>query len=318
MPANSREWSDVEIDLSPWLDDRCGQFIVSVEPKGRMPKEKRRRLTDFCWVQVTRLGLDSVMDATTLWAWVTDLEAGAPLSGATVTLGTSSAVSGEDGTCALPLADEPESVVTARLNRDLALLPEESQWRLRRGGLTPRTACLMFDDRGVYRPGECVRVKGWLRTLTAGPTGDVAPAPDGVGSVGWTARDAQHNEIASGSASVDNLGGFDIAVDLPDTVDLGEAWVELDLPGAGSRNHHRHHRFQIAEFRRPEYEVSVCIDQDRVISGHRVTAWARAAHYAGGPLRSAPVDWKVTATPARLGPFHVRRPGTLVVGLLDR
>ena len=31
----------------------------------------------------------------------------------------------------------------------------------------------VFDDRKMYRPGEEVRMKGWLRRLGAGPRGDV-------------------------------------------------------------------------------------------------------------------------------------------------
>lgn len=115
----------MEVDLAPWLDDGLGQFIVSVEPKDRMSKRDRRRLTAASWVQAARLGVDSLVDATALRAWVTDLAAGAPLGGATVTLGAASAVSGEDATCALPLSDLPEPVLAVRQERDLALLPSD-------------------------------------------------------------------------------------------------------------------------------------------------------------------------------------------------
>ena len=299
VPGAGQTWADVEVDLTPWLDGGLGQFVVSVEPKDRMSKQDRRRLTEASWVQATRLGVDSLVDATTLRAWVTDLATGAPLSGATATLGAASAVSGEDGTCALPLSDLPEPVLAVRLERDLALLPSGA-WRggWQRRDLTHSEAWLVFDDRGLYRPGEQVRLKGWLRTLTGGPAGDVAPAPGRLEAVTWTVLDALGNEIASGSARLDGLGGFDITVDLPGTVNLGDAWVELDARGTRTWRH----EFRIAEFRRPEYEVSASIEPDRAIAGEAVTASARAAYYAGGPLRDAPVDWAVTATPARYSP----------------
>ena len=299
VPGAGQTWADVEIGLAPWLDDGLGQFVVSVEPKDRMSKRDRRRLTAASWVQATRLGVDSLVDATTLRAWVTDLATGAPLSGATATLGAASAMSGEDGTCSLPLSDLPETVLAVQMERDLAVLPShEWQGGWRRRDLAPRAAWLAFDDRGLYRPGEQVRLKGWLRTLTGGPAGDVAPAPDGLHEVTWTAWDALTNEIASGSAPLDGLGGFDITVDLPTTVDLGEARVELMAPGTRTWRH----VFKIAEFRRPEYEVSLSMDPGRAIAGEVVTASARAGYFAGGPLRAAPVNWSVTATPARYNP----------------
>lgn len=299
VPGAGLAWADVEVDLAPWLDGGLGQFIVSVEPKDRMSKQDRRRLTAASWVQATRLGVDSLVDSSTLRAWVTDLSTGAPLGGATATLGTASAVSGEDGTLALPLSDLPEPVLAVRRGQDLALLPSGG-WRggWQRRDLTDRAAWLVFDDRGLYRPGEQVHLKGWLRTLTGGPAGDVAPAPGSLGEVTWTAWDALGNEIASGSAPLDRLGGFDLTVDLPETVNLGDARVELVAPETRLWRH----KFRIAEFRRPDYEVSASFQPDRAIAGETVTASARAAYYAGGPLRAAPVNWSVTAAPARYTP----------------
>ena len=299
VPGAGLAWADVEVDLAPWLAGGLGQFVVSVEPKDRMSKADLRRLTAASWVQATHIGVDSLVDATTLRAWVTDLSTGVPLAGATATLGTASAVSGEDGTCVLPLFDVPELLLAVRLEKDLALLPFDG-WRggWRRREVTDSAAWLVFDDRGLYRPGEQVRLKGWLRTLTGGPAGDVAPAPSSLEAVTWTAGDALGNEIASGTACLDGLGGFDITVDLPETVNLGDARVELD--GLGTERWR--HKFRIAEFRRPEYEVSASIAPDRAIAGETVTGSVRAAYYAGGPLRAAPVDWAVTGTPARYSP----------------
>lgn len=292
VPGEGLAWADIDVDLAPWLDNGVGQLIVSVEPKDRMTKEARRWLASTSWVQATRLGVDTVADAIALRAWVTDLATGAPIVGATATLGDASATTAEDGTCALPLS--PQSLLAVQLDGDVALLPAGGRrpWGLG-GRLTVGAAWLLFDDRGLYRPGEQVRLKGWIRRLTGGPAGDVASA-DRTKPVAWMAQDALGNEIASGVAPIDDLGGFDITVDLPETVNLGDASIALD--------EHRYHEFRIAEFRRPEYEVSVSIDPDRAIAGDTVTASALAVYYAGGPLRAASVNWSVTATAARYAP----------------
>lgn len=310
VAGGGRAWSDVDVDLTPWLDDGLGQLVVSVEPKDRMSKDYRRLLTATSWVQATRLGVDALVDANTLRAWVTDLATGVPLGGATATLGKASAVTGADGSCVLPLSDASASVLTVRHEHDLALLAKDGLWwgGWQRRDISDRAAWFVFDDRGLYRPGEQVHLKGWLRTLTAGPAGGVAPAPDSVKAVSWTARDALGNEIGSGSTHLDRMGGFYLKVDLPGTVNLGDARV--DLTATGDRTWR--HTFRIAEFRRPEYEVTVSLtpDQkvagsptpDQAVAGDTVTASVRAEYYAGGALRAAPVTWSVTATPARYTP----------------
>ena len=156
------------------VDDGLGQLIVSVEPKDRMSKQDRRRLTAMSWIQATRLGVDSLMDATTLHPWVTDLSTGAPIAGATAELGATSAITGEAGTCSLALTDSPEPILVVRRDDDVTILMPDG-WRgaWRRHEPADDDACLMFDDRGLYRPGERVHLKGWIRTITGGPTGDV-------------------------------------------------------------------------------------------------------------------------------------------------
>lgn len=295
VPGAGVAWTDLEVNLAPWLEDGLGQLIVSVEPKDRMSKQDRGCLTAMSWVQATHLGVDLLTDATTLHAWVTDLSTGAPITGATAELGTTSAITGEAGTCSLALTDSPAPILVVRQEDDVAILMP-SGWRgaWRRHEPADDDACLMFDDRGLYRPGERVHLKGWIRTITGGPTGDVAPATDYGESVSWRARDSQGNEIAAGSASLDGLGGFDITVDLPETVNLGNARVQV--------GHFRSHKFKIAEFRRPEYEVSVAVEPGRSIVGDTVTASARAVYYSGGPLRAAPVNWSVTSAPAHYSP----------------
>ena len=295
VPGAGLAWADLDVNLAPWLEGGLGQLIVSVEPKDRMSKQDRRRLTAMSWIQATRLGVDSLADATMLHAWVTELSTGAPVAGATAELGTASAITGESGSCSLALTDSPEPILVVRRESDVAiLLPDGWRGAWRRHEPADDDACLMFDDRGLYRPGERVHLKGWIRTITGGPTGDVAPAADYCETVSWNAWDPRGNEIASGSVSLDKLGGFEVTVDLPDTVNLGNARVQV--------GHFWSHEFKIAEFRRPEYEVSVAIEPDRAIAGDTVTASARAVYYAGGPLRASVVKWSVTSTPAQYNP----------------
>ena len=65
------------------------------------------------------------------------------------------------------------------------------------------------------------------------------------------------NEVLKGEARINALGGFDMAFKLPATMNLGYANIQLDVKadGLAARNPESH-RFQVQEFRRPEFEVN--------------------------------------------------------------
>lgn len=328
VPGDGLAWTHVDLDLAPLLAGGLGQLGVVVRPDGAVGRVRGRRPEAAAWVQVTRMGLDAFADAASLLAWVTDLATGAPIGGVHVELGEASATTDATGLATLPLDDEANLVV-ARVGSDVAILPHDTWGGSWQG--SPRAASLaflVFDDRGLYRPGETVRVKGWIRPLGAGPTGDVGALPEGVDAVEWTAVDPLGNEIAEGTAPVDALGGFDLAVELPATVNLGDAtirlhahgWAGSDAPASepgplslarrfrdrlgGLLRHRPHavHRFRVAEFRRPEYEVTATAVPGPVVAGEPAAVSVHAAYYAGGPLPFADVTWDVTARPGRYAP----------------
>ncbi|MCI4675885.1 Ig-like domain-containing protein [Candidatus Mycolicibacterium alkanivorans] len=129
VPGAGQRWADVEVDLAPWLDGGLGQFIVSVEPKDRMSKRDRRRLTAASWVQATRLGVDSLADATALRAWVTDLATGAPWPPATAASRNARPP---------PAGKRPSSTLSTCLNRPATSTSRPpNQRRIRRLTTTP-------------------------------------------------------------------------------------------------------------------------------------------------------------------------------------
>ena len=77
--------SQVDIDLSKYMDGNFGHFVVIVEPPARIfesdnDKWQRFSQTIVTWVQVTQIGLDAFTDHSEMVAWATDLKNGAPFS----------------------------------------------------------------------------------------------------------------------------------------------------------------------------------------------------------------------------------------------
>jgi uncharacterized protein YfaS (alpha-2-macroglobulin family) len=289
--------AETRIDLASALAGGVGQLVVSVRPAAAA-KDARHGVV--AWVQATHIGLDAFADADTLVGWASDLATGRALAGVELSLGAATSRSGDDGLARVALGAAAAPLLVARLGADVAILPQQTGWWSEGGGWQRRARqdglrFCVFDDRKLYRPGEEVRVKGWLRRIGAGPAGDVEPLPESLRSLAWTLRDSQGNEPAKGHAALGPTGGFDLALTLPANFNLGAAslFLEADAPELAERMHL--HSFSVQEFRRPEFEVKAAASEGPYLAGGFATVTVSASYYAGGALPGAEVTWSVTS-----------------------
>ena len=234
--------------------------------------------------------------------WATDLRTGAPVADAGVSIvGGDSGVTDVEGLASLdlPPSTSTEPVLVATNGDDSAILPLQAY----RQDLRDESRWYVFDDRQVYRPGETMRVKGWVRRLTL--SGDAQlKAIDPDATVGYVVNDSYGNELLQGTANLGALGGFDLELQLPDTANLGAASLMLTLNGeSGLEGTSTWHQFQIEEYRRPEFEVTTRPESDEpFLSTQPATIAATGEYYAGGPLANAPANWSVSTTPTTYAP----------------
>ncbi|HET7463936.1 MAG TPA: alpha-2-macroglobulin family protein [Longimicrobium sp.] len=296
------EAREIRVDVSPALVNGLGHALVAVEALDGGSDEEREQAS-YTWVQATRIGVSAYSDADGLLAWATSLVDGAPVAGATVELvGRGGPVRGTTdarGVATLAFATDTAEVdlLVVRNGADVALLPSGGlSWR--RLNRMPTALWYAFTDRNLYKPGEQVRFKGWVRRLEQTP----AAVPDllrpgAQDSVRWTAYDARRNRIAEGAAPLSALGGFDAAFTVPAGANLGASTVEVRLGRpdflAGAEFSFA---YQVQEFRRPEYTVTASASDGPHFLGGNAEVTVRAAYFAGGPLAAAPVHWNVTAT----------------------
>lgn len=261
------------------------------------------------WVQVTTLGVDVIHDATDLAAWVTDLRDGSPLAGVELALWPTEqkATTSADGMArfTLPFSSAAQ-LMLARVGDEVAFLPSASDywggWGWQAVERQDELRWWVFDDRQMYRPGETVHLKGWLRTLGAGPTGDLRLDSMADPQVDYTVLDPQGNLLAQGSVALTELGGFDLAVAIAPNSNLGYASVQLNLRNA-AQSFPYYHSFQIQEFRRPEFEVTARNESSGpYFLGEEAVVAVAAQYYAGGPLPGADTTWTVSAAETTYNP----------------
>ncbi len=312
IPADTL--TQVDIPLGDYLNDGYGQFVVIIEPPKPLlfetDEQKWRRFsqTVISWAQVTQIGLDAFSDYEQMTAFVTSLKDGSPLQGVSIAPQSGGEyVTTADGTARFDLPGGSNYLV-ASLGKDSALLPRSTYyWGDDPWQSYPPNDTLswyVFDDRKMYRPGEEVHIKGWIRLIGGRQNGDVGPLR-GTNQVSYQISDATGNPIASGSSSITTLGGFDFTFTIPERINLGSAYINLSISGdsSGIDGWQSGHQFQIQEFRRPEFEV---IAQNETsgpyFAGTHAIVSVEAKYYAGGPLPNADVTWNVTTAPGSYSP----------------
>jgi uncharacterized protein YfaS (alpha-2-macroglobulin family) len=317
VKAAPDEMVETLIDLSPALTNGYGQAFVNVQPVNETDDPIRvyaYRPSDGSvesWVEATDIGLDAFVDKSALVAWANSLKDGRPLAGVDVSImpeGLSTAT-GTDGVARIEFKASEHSgdpLLVARRGDDTAILPQSyspyggsgsATWR--RADDESALAWYVFDDRKLYRPGEELSIKGWVRRVNLSPTGDTEMFDAAGETLNYVLKDSEDNEIAKGSARLNALAGFDLKLKLPPAMHLGTASVEFEFEGRSDKHYHR---FQVQEFRRPEFEIDARTSEAPHFVGSSATATVEAKYYAGGGLADTEVEWSVTAKPTNYTP----------------
>ncbi len=306
------------IDVSDALKDGVGQVIAIVKPPSTTPRPENSYYyyepEVAVWVQATQIGIDAFSDNSDVVAYISSLQTGEPLSGVEVWLSTTGvkATSDENGMVKLlippTLFSGSDNQLIAKKGNDMALLTESWGGSVGYYQNTPdQLVWYVFDDRHLYRPGEEVKIKGWIRRNNYGKGGDLSGLNKAASKVSFALNDSFGNEVAKGDTQLNDLGGFDFSMKLPDTMNLGQAYLKL-TSNSFMEGRETYHYLEVQEFRRPEFEVKVTANDGQTPPGDKffintsATFVANAQYYTGGGLPNAPVTWEVTTGPSYFTP----------------
>ncbi|MGL4648093.1 MAG: MG2 domain-containing protein, partial [Caldilineaceae bacterium] len=312
IPTKARQDTPTEtnIPLGEFLNaEGKGHLIVIVD----IPRPLFGDQTDMSvvqsWVQSTDLMLDAMSDHESLFTWATELATGAPASDVTVELyGTPlESTTAADGTWLTPLTDQAGYMLVATRGEgdaaDSSILPRnqwdfwgESGWK--RQSPQDELRWFVFDDRQLYRPGEEVHLKGWIRRMGYGPTGDLGLVGDTPATIQYYATDTFGNMVSDGVLELNALDGFDFSFTLPTNINLGSVGLQFIANGISNvSSYDYYHAVQVQEFRRPEFSVSAQPEGEGPwILGDAAQVSVEASYYAGGALPGAPAVWQVNAS----------------------
>ncbi|MCF6176383.1 MAG: MG2 domain-containing protein [Victivallaceae bacterium] len=140
-----------------------------------------------------------------------------------------------------------------------------------------------ISDRPVYRPGQDVNFKYWIRQVAYAIKDDRSYGNIPVTVEIWSPRG---QKIWAKSITTNKFGGLDGSYELPADATLGNYNIRI-------KNWGGYFNFRVEEYKKPEYEVTVDAPKDPVTLGDKFTATIRAKYYFGAPVTKAKVKYKV-------------------------
>ena len=300
--------TETDVDLSTAFAESGGPIVLRVQPEPLTdPRDDDywRNRPIYTWVQQADIAADVFVTEDELLVWVTDLLSGEPIPDATIeTFGTTATAStDDDGIVRIPL-DRPVDGLTATSGDRTVMVPAPWFNAWTGSDRSPDARWYVIDDRGIYRPGETVRVTGLVRELTA----DDAQLAfvDGPQIVRYAAFDAQGAELGGGTTELNALGGFNFGIELTEAANTGTATIGIDLVETAESTDVRYsvgHQFRIQDFRTPEYQVTARTESPSpYYIVEPATVAVDAEYFAGGPLGDAEVNWFVSASETTYDP----------------
>lgn len=233
--------------------------------------------------------------------WVTDYKTAKPLPSVRVKLRTPEAllgegITGQDGVATIKFDEklfDPWINIVAFAYGEGIFGVVSNEWN---AGLSPwefglsvslepkRYAAFLYTDRPIYRPGQVVHYKGVFRL----DNDAVYQLPPPGEKVLVRIYDAEGKLIQEEEKVLSPYGTISGDLSLGDEASLGYYRIEASIGGEVTESF-----FQVAEYRKPEFEVSLKTDKENYIHGENITITVSAIYYFGQPVKEARVYWSV-------------------------
>lgn len=249
--------------------------------------------------------IDSMM------VWATDVQSGLPIPNAEIIfygdndsfVEIARGVTDEDGILMVAVPD-----ISADYQRRIAIMNTDThfgfgytEWS---DGISPyqfgqsynyspsEYSIYLYSDRPVYRPGQPVYLRGIVREQD-----DIQFTPPDADSIFMTVSNGFGEAIYEDYVDINEYGTFSLQLDLADDVTLGfySAIAEMESERSRYSNPRGRARFNVAEYRLPEFLVDVTANVAEVVQGDTVSMTVDSTYFFGGSVSDATVEYSVIA-----------------------
>ncbi|NTU50612.1 MAG: hypothetical protein HGA87_07055, partial [Desulfobulbaceae bacterium] len=150
----------------------------------------------------------------------------------------------------------------------------------------------LFTERGIYRTGETVFIKGVLREKKDGSL--IVPKQK---KYFLTIRNSRDEKVLRKSVQIDqSFASFSDSLKLPSTVSLGYYSISLSKDTASNYNNIADQSFRVEAYRPATFAVTVKTDQPNYISGGSLKSTIEGRYLFGAAMSEDKVRWSLQRT----------------------
>ncbi|EYF05299.1 Ig-like domain-containing alpha-2-macroglobulin family protein [Chondromyces apiculatus] len=315
--------------------DRRGPLAIGITYASRPGRGAAQLESDVKILQVTDLGVSAKVSPYGTLVWVTRLSDAAPVPSAEVSIRRPGAPPATVRTDAAGFATIAASAWTPepqRAERSVLFVRAGNDWMYQRvddmlngwryGGPSydfgsDRPLGIVFSDRGIYRPGDTVKVKGIFRE----EAGRGTRTPAGK-RVRFSLESPEGEALLTQEVALNAFGTFSLDAKIPATGQLGTYSLNAKVDGDPVSYNQTSATVEVAEYRPVEIKATVEPDRPSYVRGDKATFVARGDYLFGAPMSGADARLGVTRaeasfTPPGLDGFVVDE-GAFTADLADR
>jgi uncharacterized protein YfaS (alpha-2-macroglobulin family) len=147
----------------------------------------------------------------------------------------------------------------------------------------------LYTDRPIYRPGQTVYFKAILRD------DDDArySLPTEIEAIQVRIGDPQGKELYKEKLRLSDMGTLYDELLLAKGAPVGTYHIEMQDP---AHDFYASTSFRVAEYKKPEFQVSVTTDREAYLGGDTVRVTSGGTYYFGGPVANADLHWSVLSS----------------------
>ncbi len=263
------------------------EVLLASEQGGQLPegaywlviRDSDRQVFQFPLV-VASLNLTVKQAPGEVLVWVTDMVTAEAVPDITVTIMHQGKAIARGQTSADGVLRAP--VTLSAVERAVSVIAEGPDhyavWFSQGTSQLPNQQGYLYTDRPIYRPGQTVYFRGALRSRQ-----DMSYWLPNMRTVHVTIESGTTGvRLFEGELPVTEFGTFSGELRLPVDAPIGEALIRADRASV---------TFTIAEFRVPEYQVTVIPQEEEVFQGQPLNALVESTYYAGGAVSNAALNW---------------------------
>ncbi len=303
------------IDLAEFTKGERGVFLVRI-----VGKQERTRSNGSTYMSTVNaeerlvifsdIGITARAFPAGITVFASGISTGKPLPNADVRVYSESnqlvaqGKTGPDGVLAIARSavwDEQlkPNVVTVSTGNDLSFLALEYRTNIElpetssRDYLDKGYEAFVYTPRGVFRPGETVDLKAFVRDARHMPP---APFP-----VVFSVTSSRGIEMTRGSVTLSDQGGADFAFTLPNSAPTGEYTAQLQIPGKEGAALGQV-AFSVEDFVPPRLEVTVAPKEENMLEDAALPVALSGQYLFGAPGADLAYELGYKAVPRLFSP----------------